>query len=252
LGSSVLEWLRSPKYIGSLPKQSHLESALMRYLTWHLVAEGKENLAVDLINQATTEKSCSHRLRHRLKLLPSGLVNAHLVQSKDGSANEALLYYFELKRRIWSGKNDSGFFVSASAALDMWLESVETLPCNADMYDRFVEDQYAMMRGGRMVQQRAKLLLYHPSRSDPWPYHESTLDALDHRKQKSYSKPAWRNIGTNALRASYVIRLLGHQDVANSFESTILDSFRDLSKVRGRIMTDLSRDPKLDLLRSSS
>jgi hypothetical protein len=79
-------------------------------------------------------------------------VNAHIVQSQDGSANEALLCHLELKRRFWSDKNDDDFFVSASAALDMWLESSKTPSCNADLYDRFVEDQCTMMRAGRMVQ----------------------------------------------------------------------------------------------------
>lgn len=246
IGSSVLAWIRD---VEPLTSRSLPGSLLLRFLMWHLVAEGNETLVHGWIDETAVKHSGSEHLSP-IFALPAGLVGAHLKQSQSGSADAALTCYLTLKRRHSRDDQAPISFVAAASALRMWLQSPSTPPCNTDLYEQFLEDQ-RVRQDDEAAKQVAALHLWHPSQSSPWPFHKFTLNVINERRRRSsYSYAAWNNIGVNALRASYVIRLLGHQDAADLFEAKIVGTFRAVGKHREAIIASFCRDPKLALLRS--
>lgn len=246
IGSCVLAWIRD---LETFTSHSRAELLTMKFLTWHLVAEGNEPLAHDWVDETTGKHYSGGTQTKTLFTLPSGLVTAHLRQSESGSADAALTCYLALRRKCSHVPGDLFDFVAASTPLRIWLQWKLTPPCNAELYDRFVEDQLTATDGD--VKQGAELSLWHPSRPNPWPFYDFALDMIDGRRQKPPSNSVWNSMGENAHRASYIMRLLGHQDEADSFQSKVFDNFAAQSKHREAIIAEFRADPKLAFLHYS-
>lgn len=183
-----------------------------------------------------------------------GLVQARIEWSPDGTLDSALRDYFPMIERLRKLKLVQSH-VGPTTILSRALQRNEALPCNARLFDQFVQTSTRLMNAeSRRDSYTAQLLLFHPITPNPGPMLALARFFSEHpgsRGLEMFSakrRTARNSIGHQLLRASYLLRLQGNNVDAGWLESLLELHQSQVWAVRAKVFKRFDADPKLQHL----
>lgn len=266
LGKRAFEWM---KQLEALDQQLAISKEFCKDLCWFLLAEGEESALVNFLLREAA--SLSNIPRHRLRKLYHGedvtgyrlrrinhllarLLEAHILLSTDGTANDAL--------RCLSALNDAadgkgifyGFeWAEACTCLQRHLTEDHCQPYDEQSLNALVKVMRKTTTPKVCERNLAYLMLVHPTSPDAFRALEMIKDELKERYVYKKGQRAVNKLGRTLFKTMFILDLQGATSEAQWARDTLRKSFRSVWANNDLIVASLRKDPKLQhLLKRSS
>jgi hypothetical protein len=261
LGKRAFEWM---KQLEALDQQLAISKGFCKDLCWLLQAEGEESALVTfLLSEAA---SLSNIPRHRLRKLYHGedvtgyrlrrinhfltrLLEAHILLSTDGTANDAL----RCLSALTDAAEEKGIFygfewAGACTCLQRHLTEDHCQPYDEQSLNALVKVMRKTTTPKACERNLAYLMLAHPTSPDAFRALEMIKDELKERYVYKKGQRAVNKLGRTLLKTMFILDLQGATSEAQWARDTLHKSFRSVWANHDLIVASLRKDPKLQHL----
>jgi len=258
LGIRAFEWMKQLK---ELDQQLAISKEFCKDLSWLLLAEGEEGTLVEfLFSEAASdlhlhrnatirlyheEDVTGYRLRRNHHLL-AFLIDAHVLLSTDGTANEALRCLSTLNDAAEEKSIFHSFqWAGVSTSLRRHLATNHCAPCDEKLLEALVDVVRKSTNPRDREREIAFLMLWHPTSPDPF----RALKTIKNELKVGY---AWKKghkavnyLGQSLLRTMFILDLQGATSEAQWARDTLQKKFSHVWQHHDIIVAKLKKDPKL-------
>lgn len=255
LGCKILQWLWETRLEN---RNEDFNQELAENLAWFLLAEGQQEFITEWIQVDVKDHQAQLSETGRFKgpfwgtEALAGLIDAHIYWAGDGSATKAIKALRAIDERMKRlGIERAVGYVGPIAAISRSIKKPYSAPIAINEFEwftNFLREKCRVNGSSSIMKHLALLLLNHPARPDPLPMLSWLEDCYSSRELSRFQPPkgdAALNLGKNAMRAAYILRLQGKGLDAIRLERLVQTHHPVVWAIRYRLLKKYRSDPKL-------